>query len=57
MRTAAQEMDPVRSPDGTWVPFVRGPFDQPAIWAVRADGTGIRRLTTGTTPEGHPSWR
>lgn len=57
VQTAAQEMDPVWSPDGKWVAFVRGPFDQPAIWAVRADGTGIRRLTTGTTPEGHPSWR
>lgn len=57
VQTAAQEMDPVWSPDGTWVAFVRGPFDQPAIWAVRADGTGARRLTTGSTPEGHPSWR
>ncbi|MEW1640842.1 protein kinase [Streptomyces sp. NPDC091219] len=57
VETAAQEMDPVWSPDGRWVAFVRGPFDRPAIWAVRADGTGIRRLTTGSTPEGHPSWR
>ena len=57
VQTAAQEMDPVWSPDGKWVAFVRGPFDQPAIWAVRADGTGERRLTTGSTPEGHPSWR
>lgn len=57
VQTAAQEMDPVWSPDGKWVAFVRGPFDQPAIWAVRADGTGARRLTTGSTPEGHPSWR
>ncbi|MEV6542406.1 LpqB family beta-propeller domain-containing protein [Streptomyces sp. NPDC051665] len=57
VQTAAQEMDPVWSPDGKWVAFVRGPFDRPAIWAVRADGTGARRLTTGRTPEGHPSWR
>ncbi|WP_427918992.1 protein kinase domain-containing protein [Streptomyces sp. cg40] len=57
VRTAAQEMDPVWSPDGKWVAFVRGPFDRPVIWAVRADGTGLRRLTTGSTPEGHPSWR
>ncbi|MFJ2155264.1 protein kinase [Streptomyces sp. NPDC087856] len=57
VQTAAQEMDPVWSPDGKWVAFVRGPFDRPAVWAVRADGTGIRRLTTGSTPEGHPSWR
>ncbi|ELP71033.1 protein kinase domain-containing protein [Streptomyces turgidiscabies] len=57
VRTAAQEMDPVWSPDGKWVAFVRGPFDRPAIWAIRADGTGARKLTTGSTPEGHPSWR
>ncbi|MEV6511125.1 LpqB family beta-propeller domain-containing protein [Streptomyces sp. NPDC051642] len=57
VQTAAQEMDPVWSPDGKWVAFVRGPFDRPAIWAVRADDTGARRLTTGRTPEGHPSWR
>ncbi|WP_329269160.1 protein kinase domain-containing protein [Streptomyces sp. NBC_01451] len=57
VQTAAQEMDPVWSPDGKWVAFVRGPFDRPAIWAVRADGTGARKLTTGSTPEGHPSWR
>ncbi|MEV6479664.1 hypothetical protein [Streptomyces sp. NPDC051576] len=57
VQTAAQEMDPVWSPHGTWVAYVRGPFDQPAIWAVRADGTGARRLTTGSIPEGHPSWR
>ncbi|WP_405823757.1 protein kinase [Streptomyces sp. NBC_01390] len=56
VQTAAQEMDPVWSPDGKWVAFVRGPFDRPAIWAVRADGTGARKLTTGSTPEGHPSW-
>ncbi|WP_105970010.1 protein kinase domain-containing protein [Streptomyces geranii] len=57
VRTAAQEMDPVWSPDGKWVAFVRGPFDRPVIWAIRADGTGARKLTTGSTPEGHPSWR
>ncbi|NEC90148.1 protein kinase [Streptomyces sp. SID12501] len=56
VQTAAQEMDPVWSPDGKWVAFVRGPFERPAVWAVRADGTGERKLTTGSTPEGHPSW-
>jgi Tol biopolymer transport system component len=56
VRTAAQEMDPAWSRNGKWVAFVRGPLDRPAIWAVRADGTGARKLTTGSTPEGHPSW-
>ncbi|HEY5835340.1 protein kinase domain-containing protein [Streptomyces sp.] len=52
-----QEMDPVWSSDGKWVAYVRGPVTTPAVWAIRADGTGARKLTTGDRPEGHPSWR
>jgi TolB protein len=55
--TADQEMDPTWSPDGKWVAYVRGPISTPAVWAIRADGTGTRKLTTGSVPEGHPSWR
>ncbi|WP_405578574.1 protein kinase domain-containing protein [Streptomyces sp. NBC_01190] len=55
--TGDLEMDPTWSPDGQWVAYVRGPVDAPAVWAVRADGTGARKLTTGDVPEGHPSWR
>ncbi|MET9954331.1 protein kinase [Streptomyces sp. NPDC006339] len=55
--TAEHEMDPAWSADGKWLAFVRGPYEKPVIWAVRADGTGERRLTTGDLPEGHPAWR
>ncbi|MFF0431429.1 protein kinase [Streptomyces sp. NPDC004327] len=55
--TAAHEMDPAWSADGGWLAFVRGPYEKPVIWAVRADGTDERRLTTGDVPEGHPAWR
>ncbi|MFF0753164.1 protein kinase [Streptomyces sp. NPDC004267] len=55
--TAAHEMDPAWSADGAWLAFVRGPYEKPVIWAVRADGTDERRLTTGDVPEGHPAWR
>jgi serine/threonine protein kinase/Tol biopolymer transport system component len=55
--TADEEMDPVWSADGKWVAYVRGPVGTPAVWAIRSDGTGARRLTTGNRPEGHPSWR
>jgi serine/threonine protein kinase len=51
-----QEMDPAWSPDGKWVAYVRGPVETPAVWAVRVDGTGARRLSTLGIPEGHPSW-
>ncbi|MFB6613884.1 protein kinase [Streptomyces sp. NPDC056367] len=55
--TDAHEMDPTWSADGTWVAFVRGPYEKPVIWAVRADGSDERKLTTGSSGEGHPSWR
>ncbi|MFJ3906460.1 protein kinase [Streptomyces sp. NPDC090025] len=55
--TEAHEMDPAWSADGRWLAFVRGPYESPVVWAVRADGTGERRLTTGGLPEGHPAWR
>ncbi|MCX5015462.1 serine/threonine-protein kinase [Streptomyces sp. NBC_00555] len=55
--TGAHEMDPAWSVDGTWVAFVRGPYEKPVVWAVRADKTGERTLTTGTSGEGHPTWR
>ncbi|WP_433887947.1 protein kinase domain-containing protein [Streptomyces sp. CA-111067] len=55
--TPDQEMDPVWSPDGKWVAYVRGPIETPAVWTSRVDGSGTRKLTTGTVPEGHPAWR
>ncbi|MDX6762040.1 hypothetical protein SIN09_22105, partial [Streptomyces sp. F8] len=49
----AHEMDPAWSADGTWVAFVRGTYEKPVVWAVRADKTGERALTAGGAAEGH----
>ena len=51
--------NPTWSADGEWISFTgRGasPTDPPAIFAVRADGTGLRRITEGTTREVYASW-
>ncbi|MCY0943074.1 protein kinase domain-containing protein [Streptomyces antarcticus] len=55
--TGAHEMDPAWSVDGGWVAFVRGPYEKPVVWAIRADKTGERALTADGASEGHPSWR
>ncbi|MFG2292690.1 protein kinase [Streptomyces sp. NPDC048603] len=55
--TPDHEMDPAWSPDGQWLAFVRGPYEKPVVWAVRADGTDARALTAEGSSEGHPGWR
>jgi Tol biopolymer transport system component len=40
------------SPDGRWLAFAH----RCAIWVVRADGTGLRRVTGGTTCAQTPAW-
>jgi TolB protein len=43
--------DPVYSPDGAWLAFPRTPsYGTSDVYAVRADGTGLRRLTTTPIP-------
>ena len=55
-------LDHVWSPDGRYFAHTAGAPDvgtggQGDIHIVRTDGTGERRLTTGSTSEGHPSRR
>lgn len=47
------------SPDGQWVAFCRAETGQePALWVVKADGSGPRLLTRGFEDRGadHPRW-
>jgi Tol biopolymer transport system component len=46
--------DPLPSPDGRWIAFIRLPSpNAPSIWVMRADGRGQRRLAA----RGHsPAW-
>jgi Tol biopolymer transport system component len=46
---------PTFSPDGRWLAFAsQGADGTSAVYVVRADGTGLRRLTAGTAPAWHP---
>jgi hypothetical protein len=49
--TKGYDSDPVWSPDGQWIAFTRGvPRGVSDVWLVRADGTGLHKLTTTPIP-------
>jgi dipeptidyl aminopeptidase/acylaminoacyl peptidase len=54
--------DPQVSPDGRWIVFVLRETDLEAnkgrtdLWLVRADGTGLRRLTSHPQADSNPRW-
>ena len=53
--------DPSFSPDGQWLVFQRhrtdeGPGAMSALYVVRIDGTGLRRITTWESQSGQPDW-
>jgi TolB protein len=47
---------PSWSPDGTRIAFARGFPDDTSIHVVRADGTGLTRLTASSTDDRDPDW-
>jgi hypothetical protein len=46
---------PAWAPDGNWIAFVRGRGDRAAVWVVRSDGGGLRRVTRGNR-DVHVAW-
>jgi Tol biopolymer transport system component len=46
--------DPAWSPNGSWIAFVRG-VSRGSIWLVRADGSGLRRLSSRRY-DADPAW-
>jgi hypothetical protein len=47
---------PQYSRDGQWIYyFSAAPNEPQTIWRVRADGTGLQKISTGVNFEGHPS--
>ena len=47
---------PSFSPDGHQLLFASSRDGAPAIWSARADGSGLRRLTSGPGPDWLPRW-
>jgi Tol biopolymer transport system component len=52
---ASGDSAPAWSPDGTLIAFDRSAGDDGAIWVVRPDGTGLRKVTD-PGGEGRPAW-
>ena len=53
------DTSPAFSPDGRWVAFERAvDYDsgKGGLWLIRADGSGLRRLTDDTSGAGYPRW-
>ncbi len=44
------------SPDGQWIAFSGDPDGAADIYIMAADGTGMRRLTRGSSAEHSPAW-
>lgn len=44
------------SPDGNWIAFSGDPDGAADIFIMAADGTGMRRLTRGSSAEHSPAW-
>lgn len=53
----ADTSDPTWSPDGSWLAFASDGSGSQQIYAIRADGTGLRALTSGAGKKWYLSWR
>ena len=53
------DWNPAWSPDGSRIAFDRngaGQLGGADIWVMKADGSGLQRLTSGTSFDAHPTW-
>ena len=48
-----ESWDPAWSPDGKYIAFVSGPYFEPSIYLMDADGSNVRQLTYGGVD---PAW-
>jgi Tol biopolymer transport system component len=56
-RTIAYEVDPVVSPDGTQLAFIRETSQfPPSLWVMNVDGTGAHRVLRPVTTDGGVDW-
>lgn len=55
-RSAEDDTYPSASPDGAWIVFDSTREGSPAIWRMRADGTGAERLSEGGRGCTAPCW-
>lgn len=54
--SAAQQLDPAPSPDGSRVAYVTDRDGNLELYLMNADGSNPQRLTNSTATEGAPSW-
>jgi Tol biopolymer transport system component len=55
-RSAADDSYPSASADGAWIVFESNRSGSPAVWRMRADGSGAERLTDGGLECRAPCW-
>ena len=51
------DIEPAWSPDGRLIAFSSTRAGSEDIWVMRADGTGLRRLTRDSYDDGAPDWQ